>query len=145
MTATEHDIVTRPAPVPYRSSEHYWSAAGSGRLALQRCPSGHVQFYARAHCRRCGSTDLEWFDAAGHGTVHTFSVVHRAAHEGFTDKLPYVFAVVELVEGVRVTANIVGCDPHDVTVDLPVEVSFEDSIGDVALPQFTPTRTHEEH
>jgi uncharacterized OB-fold protein len=145
MTTTDHNPLTRPVPIPYRGTQQYWAEAANGRLALQRCSTGHVQFYPRAHCRRCGSTELEWFPGSGRGTVHTFSIVHRAAHEGFADRLPYVFAIVELEEGVRVTANVVGCDPYGVSVGIPVEVSFEDHVGDLTLPQFTPIQNHEEY
>lgn len=136
---TSHDTL-RPVPAPYRATESFWTAAANGSLMLQRCATGHVRHYPRGHCPECGSTDLEQFASSGRGRVHTFSVVHRAAHEGFADRTPYVFAIVELIEGVRVTANIVGLDPADVSVDLPVRATFDDELGGITLPQFAPDR-----
>jgi acetyl-CoA acetyltransferase len=53
---------------------------------------------------------------------------------------PYAIAVVALAEdpSVRLTTNIVGCDPGDVGIGLPVAVRFE-HLDDVWLPLFEPT------
>ena len=48
---------------------------------------------------------------------------------------PYVVALVELDEGPRLISNIVGCAPEDVTIDMPVEVRFEEA-GGFKLPRF---------
>jgi uncharacterized protein len=130
----------RPTPVAYASAKPFWEAAAEGRLTLQRCPNSHLQFYPRSHCRTCGSSDLDWINATGAGVLHTFSIVHRAGHEGFADRVPYVFAIIELDEGQRVTANIVNADLDQVRIGMPVRAVFSDRIGDYILPQFEPTR-----
>jgi uncharacterized OB-fold protein len=58
-------------------------------------------------------------------------------YEAFAGDVPYVIALVMLEEGVRMMANIIGIAPDEVTIDMPVEVFFEQR-GDVALPQFRP-------
>lgn len=119
-------------------SATYWKAAAEGRLLLQRCEScGNRQFYPRAHCIACGSFDLVWQEASGRGVVHTFSVIHRSGSPGFADELPYVVAIIELEEGPRMTANVVGVDPVEVVVDMPVQATFERVSDEVGLPQFT--------
>jgi uncharacterized protein len=119
-------------------SAPYWKAAAEGRLLLQRCEAcGNHQFYPRAHCIRCGSFDPVWEEASGRGVVHTFSVIHRNGSPGFADELPYVVAIIELAEGPRMTANVVGVDPGEVVVDMPVRATFTKVSGDLALPQFT--------
>jgi uncharacterized protein len=130
--------VERPTPIAYGASLPFWEAAAEGRLVLQRCSSGHVQFYPRSHCHRCGSTALDWVDATGAGVLHTFSIVHRAGHGGFADRVPYVFAIVELDEGQRVTANIINTDVDEVHIGMPVRVVFSDQLGKYTLPQFEP-------
>ena len=50
-------------------------------------------------CPSCGSTDHEWVEASGRGTVFSYVVMHRVYHPGFADKVPYVVAVIELEEG----------------------------------------------
>jgi uncharacterized OB-fold protein len=51
-----------------------------------------------------------------------------------------VLAYVELTEGPTVLANIVGIDPGDVTIGLPVRVVFARTGGpeEPALPRFQP-------
>ena len=52
--------------------------------------------------------------------------------------MPYVAAVVELEEGVRMATRLVGCDPEQVTLDMPVELAFESIGDDFRLPVFRP-------
>jgi uncharacterized OB-fold protein len=70
------------------------------------------------------------------GEVFTFTVMRRAYHPGFVEDLPYVVAVIALVEGPRLISNVVGCDPELVKVGMAVEVVFEDATDDVSLPKF---------
>ena len=51
---------------------------------------------------------------------------------------PYVVALVELDEGVKMMTNIVDCDPQDVKIGMEVEVVFDDITEDVTLPKFKP-------
>jgi uncharacterized OB-fold protein len=50
-----------------------------------------------------------------------------------------VTAFVELVEGPRAMTNVVECDPDEVEVGTPVEVTFVPTEDDhVAVPVFSP-------
>jgi uncharacterized OB-fold protein len=49
---------------------------------------------------------------------------------------PYVLALIELDEGVRMMSNV-KCDPDEVRIGLPVKVTFEKR-GHVFLPMFEP-------
>jgi uncharacterized OB-fold protein len=49
-----------------------------------------------------------------------------------------VVGVVELDEGPRLITNVVGCEPEQVRVDMPVEVVFDDLADEVALHAFRP-------
>ena len=82
------------------------------------------------------SSDLEWHEASGKGTVYSFSVNHRAPHPGFADEIPFVLAIVELEEGPRMMTNIVECNPDSVKIGMAVEVTFEDVTEEVTLPKF---------
>jgi uncharacterized OB-fold protein len=79
--------------------------------------------------------------AAGRGTVYSFTVIHRPPFPVFRDKVPYVLAIIELTEGVRMMTNIIGCEPNMVEIGMPVEVTFEDVTEEITLPQFKPSRT----
>lgn len=122
---------------PPEDAGPFLDAAREGRLVIQRCTScGEHQFYPRKLCVRCGG-DVEWVQASGRGTVHTFTVIHQQGMPGWRDEVPYVAAIVDLDEGVRMTTNVVGCAPSDVRIGLPVEVTFVDE-GTYVLPRFRP-------
>jgi uncharacterized OB-fold protein len=130
---------SKPVPLPYQDTQPYWDAAKEKRLILQRClDCGKPQFYPRGVCSHCLGSQLEWIDSSGRGKVHTFTVSYRAPHPGFADDLPFVIAIIELEEGVRMMSNIVGCDPKTVRIDMPVKVVFEQLTPDIVLPKFAP-------
>lgn len=132
-------MALKPVPRPYQDTAAYWEAASKGRLIIQKCGDcGHFQFFPRGVCSHCLSSTLDWKEASGRGKVHTFTISHRAPHPGFANKLPFVLAMVELEEGVRMMTNIVDCDPNTVRIDMPVKVVFEKLTDEIALPQFTP-------
>lgn len=129
----------KPIPRPYQDSQAYWDAAKEKRLLLQNCRDcGKPQFYPRGVCSHCLGSALDWVEASGRGKVHTFTVCHRAPHPGFAADLPFVIAVIELDEGVRMMSNIVGCDPKTVRIDMPVKVVFEAATPDITMPRFMP-------
>jgi len=76
---------------------------------------------------------------SGRGTLFSFAVVERAFHPGFVAHLPYVVAMVELVEqpGLRLLTNVVEADPRHLEVGMELEVVFEER-EHATLPQFRP-------
>jgi enoyl-CoA hydratase/carnithine racemase len=56
----------------------------------------------------------------------------------FMPDLPYVLAMVELDESIRMMTRIVECDPASVKIGMEVEVVFEDITEQHALPFFRP-------
>ena len=130
---------TKPIPVPNEDSALFWRGCSQHKLTIQRCKScGQARFYPRILCIGCGSTDTEWFDASGDGSIFSYTIVHRAPSPAFKDDVPYVLAIVELWEGVRMMTNIVGCDPAEVKIDMPVRVQFQRMSDEIFLPVFAP-------
>ena len=132
-------MTERAFPIPDAVSRPFWEGIADGLLRLQHCRQcdRHV-FYPRAVCPHCSADDLCWVDARGSGRIHSFTVVHRAPPD-YRDDVPYVVALVELDEGVRMMTRVVDVDPSAVRVDMPVTVSIQ---GDPRLPYFRPaTRT----
>ena len=94
----------------------------------------------RKFCPHCWSDQLEWVDSKGHGTVHSFSIVHRAPTPVFAASTPYVIALIDLDEGPRMFANVVGDDALEVAIGDRVSVTFEERGGGAVVPQFTRAR-----
>jgi hypothetical protein len=87
-------------------------------------------------CPSCYGTDTQSIAVSGKGSIYTFAVYHKAFDPAFEDQVPYVAAVVKLIEGPMILSNIVDCLPTDVTCDAPVEVVWEDATDTVSLPKF---------
>lgn len=132
--------MTRPAmPVPTPESEFYWAKATAGELWIQRCvESGKHFFYPRATSPFVLGGAVEWVQACGRATLHTYNIVHRPA-PGFEDRGPYALAVVELEEGPRMMSSIVGVEntPEHLVLDMALEVDFEPR-GALQVPVFRP-------
>jgi uncharacterized OB-fold protein len=135
-TATWH------LPQPDLETQDYWDAAREGKLFIKHCNAcGQDFFYPRTYCPKCWSIDTEWKEASGRGRIYTFTVVQQNDLPPFNDRVPYVVAIVELDEGVRMTSNIEGVAPDDVRCDMRVRVAFREEQRDddtVSLPVFTP-------
>jgi uncharacterized protein len=135
----------KPTPLRDGHSERYWDAARRGTLLIQRCAAcGAYQFYPRRHCTRCFASDPEWIAASGRGTLHTFSIVERSTNPEFADDCPYVFAIVELEEGVRMATRIVDADRDRLVCDAAVTVTWQiGTEGAPRLPVFVLEETQE--
>ena len=56
----------------------------------------------------------------------------------FSERIPYVAAVVDLAEGPRMMTNVVDCDPDRLEVGMPLRVAYRELADDVTVPVFTP-------
>ena len=122
-------------PLPDAFSAAYWDAAREGRLLIQRCTRcRRYQFYPRQHCAVCLAADPEWVTASGRGTLHSFTVVHRTPNAQFADLTPYVLALVDLDEGVRITTALVDVGNREFRCGARVRIVFPVVAEDLVLP-----------
>jgi uncharacterized OB-fold protein len=125
---------TRPLPTPDHESAEFWRRVAAHRMALQRCRGcGAVRFYPRALCPACLQAEAEWVEVSGRGTVYAFTVCHRPVSEAFAAMTPYIVALVDLDEGVRVMTNLVDCPPAAARVGLRVRLAYQDVAESQAL------------
>jgi len=130
-------------PLPRISGETrpFWEACRRGELLIQKCNScEEFQFYPRGICSNCWTTDIAWFKSSGRGTVWTYTVTYQNRTAGFAEEVPYILALVELEEGVKMFTNIVQCNPGDVAIGMPVEVTFVEASDRISVPFFTPAK-----
>lgn len=127
----------KPIPVIDADSKQFWEGCNKEQLLIQHCGDCHQYiYYPRIVCPNCMSSNISWHESSGRGKVYSYTIV-RFGPPGFNDDVPFVSALVELEEGVRMITNIVNCDVEDVTCDMPVEVTFEQR-DTVKLPVFKP-------
>jgi uncharacterized OB-fold protein len=92
----------------------------------------------RPRCDKCGSYDWDTQQASGKGTVYSFVVVHYPQVPAFD--YPLAIGLIELEEGTRLVADIVGIEAKDVKVGMPVEVEWIEHDDDLTLPAFHPAK-----
>lgn len=130
---------TFPVPRPTPETQPYWDATARHELVHHRCAAcGSGTQHPRAICG-CGSTELGWAPCSGRGRLHSFVIVDRP-EPVFAAEAPFVLAVVELEEGVRMTTRIVEVDPVPAALrlDMPVELRWLERES-VSLPVFAPS------
>lgn len=127
----------RPLPRISPDSKEFWEGLKRHELLIQRCRDcGTYRYYPRPMCPKCNSTNTQWVKATGKGKVYSWVSTHYSFYPAFPP--PYLVAIVELEEGVRMISNLVDCQPEDVYIDMPVEVVFEDVTEEVTVPLFKP-------
>ncbi|MGE8318824.1 MAG: Zn-ribbon domain-containing OB-fold protein [Comamonas sp.] len=127
-TSFEHDPFAQAYP------EHlvFWQAAEQGRLLLRTCRScNRPHWYPRVLCPLCGSTDTEWREASGDGTLYAFSVMRRVEQ-------PYAVAYVRLAEGPTLLSNIETEALNSLRIGQPVHVRFRRADEGRLMPVFAP-------
>lgn len=133
-------LPAKPRPRPQDPVEQeFWERCQSGRLHFQRCSDCHGwRHLPRYMCARCGSAEFTWQPSSGKGTLFSWTVTHQALHPAFAADVPFIAAVVELEEGVRMATRLIDCELEKVVLDMPVELMFEPLGDDFRLPVFRP-------
>ena len=103
-----------------------------GKLMASRCEDcGELTLPPRAICPKCHSEKMAWTETSGKGKLAGFTVISIAPtfmiEQGYGRDNPYVSGIVELEEGVKVSARINGLDatkPEEIKVGTALEVDF---------------------
>lgn len=126
--------IPRTMPIPDISSQRFWDGLKAGRLLIQRCTStGKFQWYPRAHSIHDPAGTLEWVESEGRGKVYSYSIARQTRIDR---ELPYVYAIIELDEGIRLTANIVNTPIEQIRVGMNVRPVFEKARDGIVILQF---------
>ena len=130
---------TKALPRITPDSAPLWDALRQRRLMLPYCldcgvphlPPGPV-------CPACFSGRLEWRAVSGRGRISTWTVVHKAWFPSFAADVPYNVVQVELDEGPRLTASVVGLPNERLAIGLAVEIDYDEQREGITLPRFRP-------
>jgi len=132
---------TRFEPPMSPAGEPFWEATREQRLVLPWClDCGQPHWFPRDACPHCLSGAIEWRPASGRGVVYAVSIMPKPAMPMLADRVPYVVALVELDEGVRVMTNVVDIEPEHAVVDLEVAAAWEPLSDGRHLLVFAPRR-----
>jgi len=134
------EVPFRIMPALSDRNRHFWQGGREGKLQFQRCKQcGYYLHPPTVICPKCWSKDIGIEAVSGRAEVLTFSVNVQPWMPGLEP--PFVLAIVGLPEqdDLRLTTNIVNCDPYSVTIGMPVQVLFEPHPDqEVWIPLFEP-------
>ena len=138
MSDTTAEKPKRFEPPVGEASAAFWEATKEQRFLVQTCGRcATTIFYPREVCPTCLQSDeLGWRESTGKGTIYAASVQEKPANPMMADKVPYVVALVELEDGIRLMSNVINCPPYDATVGKPVHLTWEALSDGRHLPQF---------
>jgi uncharacterized OB-fold protein len=130
--------VARAAPSPVlrpvisKDTEFFWAGLAAGELRIQRW--GSTLRHPPGPMPPDGDLDQvpDYVVATGRGTVYSYVVHHNPPVPGKT--LPFVVALVELEEGVRMVGELLGAEPDEVHIGLAVTVDFARVDDELTLP-----------
>jgi uncharacterized OB-fold protein len=133
-------MAARLAPAVGPDTAFFWNGLREHKLLIQRCTEcTALRHPPRPMCPSCRSLQWDAVESSGRGAVYSY-VLPMQPQFPFFD-YPYIVALVELAEGVRLVSNLTDVEPSDVTVGMPVEVyyrAFDGADGDLVLHQFRP-------
>ncbi len=135
-------MASRLAPSISPDTGFFWSGLKDHELRIQRCTDCKtLRVPPRPMCGNCQSLQWDYLVSSGRGTVYSF-VMPQYPPLPFI-QYPYVVALIELDEGVRIVSNLCDIEPEAIENGLPVEVFYEKfealpSGDELVLHQFRP-------
>jgi len=118
----------------------FWTGGEHSELRIARCDECWTWVHPPSPvCPSCRSRSLRPMATCGRAVLHSYTVNRQPWYPGLEP--PYVVGIVELAEqtGLRLTAGIIGVEPDDVWIGMPLRAVFE-RFDDVWLPFFEPAR-----
>ena len=133
----------KPYPVPTPDSRPFWNGLAEQKILLKHCRDCDCVFhYPRVTCPNCLSSDLDWKQASGQGTLYTYTISRRPTHPLFADEVPQFMAVVELEEGPRITSTLLNVPEDKIQIGMALTPVFEHNEKEkITLLRFQPADT----
>jgi uncharacterized OB-fold protein len=105
---------------------------GEKKLMATRCATcGTLHLPPRPICPKCHGETLEWVETSGRGRLAAFTSIYIGLTamnaEGYSRDNPYCSGIVELEEGVKISARVLGVDaknPASIQIGAPLAVEF---------------------
>ncbi len=131
------DSMMRPSSS--KDTKFFWDGVCAHELRIQKRPDGSLQhppvpalWQSADHVPEAPA---DYVVASGKGTVFSYVVHHAPRVPGRT--LPFVIALVELEEGVRMLGELRNVDPATVEIGMPVQATYIDFPAGDSGPAWT--------
>lgn len=127
------DAMMRPSSS--RDTAFFWDGVKAHELRIQRRPDGSLQHPPLPAVWQDKAEPIDYVVSIGTGTVFSFVVHHAPKVPGRT--LPFVIALVELDEGVRMLGELRNVEPEQVEIGMPVRTVYIDFPAGASGPEWT--------
>ncbi|BAV39791.1 bifunctional MaoC family dehydratase N-terminal/OB-fold nucleic acid binding domain-containing protein [Mycobacterium ulcerans] len=127
------DAMMRPSSS--RDTAFFWDGVKAHELRIQRRPDGSLQHPPVPAVWQDKAEPIDYVVSTGTGTVFSFVVHHAPKVPGRT--LPFVIALVELDEGVRMLGELRNVEPEQVEIGMPVRTVYIDFPAGASGPEWT--------
>ena len=127
------DSMMRPATS--KDTQFFWDGVKEHELRVQKRPDGTLQHPPVPALWLDKEQTTDYVVASGTGSVFSFVVHHAPKVPGRT--LPFVIALVELEEGVRMLGELRNVDPVAVEIGMPVRATYIDFPANEVGPAWT--------
>ena len=117
---------------PEASVKSFYDFLKEKKIMGTKCKDcGEIYLPPRPLCSKCINSNLEWVELEGKGKLVAFTSITIAPthmlNAGYSRDNPYIYGVVELDSGSRISGLILNVDakkPEDITVGTPMTVEF---------------------
>jgi len=127
------DAMMRPALS--RDTAFFWEGVKAHELRIQRLPDGSLQHPPVPAVWQDKAKPIDYVVASGKGTMFSFVVHHAPKVPGRT--LPFVIALIELEEGVRMLGELRNVDSAEVKIGMAVRATYIDFPAGDSGPEWT--------
>lgn len=118
-----------------RDSAYFWDGVAAHELRIQRRPDGSLQHPPVPAIWKDKTETTDYVVSSGRGTVFSYVVHHAPKVPGRA--CPFVIALVELDEGVRMLGELRGIDAAAVKIGMPVCATYLDFPASDAGPAWS--------
>jgi uncharacterized OB-fold protein len=120
-------------PLVTKDTAFFWEGTALGELRIQRCPvCGTLRHPPGPMCPSCGADKPGYVVASGRGEIFSYVVHHHPPVPGKT--LPFVVALVQLEEGVRMLGELLDVAPEQAAIGMPVRLALVKVDDELTMP-----------
>jgi uncharacterized protein len=107
------------------SVARYWREVPQRyRFEAKKCNKcGYIAFPPRLICPECRNRNFDDYILKDTGKILTFTTIEVGPTE-FADLVPYTVGIVELDDGVRITAQVADAEPDKIKIGGKVRLEF---------------------
>ncbi|QCI13008.1 DNA-binding protein [Pseudomonas putida] len=132
----------RPLPGVSDDTRFFWEGCAEGRLLIQRCSACATLRHPPAPvCMHCHSFEWDSVEASGRANLYSFVVMHYPEVPPFDHPNP--IGLIELEEGVRLIAGLIGVQREQLQIGQRLQVEFHTFDEQQTLPLFRPVAEQE--